>query len=257
MKKNRKITGVQEWSDCSISIQYGCSNNCSYCWAKKIHNRFNRISKEEWDKPKIKTENELKHLARNKKVMCFGTHDIDENNLNQCIEMIKRLLERKNHILIVSKPRLSCIQALISNFIQYKERIEFRFTIGSCNDDTLKFWEKNTTNFTERMECVKWTISNGFKTSISCEPLLDIVGKKDQFGIIRDCFSLINMLLKLKVCCIGRNTPDGEISEIWIGSMNYMKDSPVLDYEKILDYYVGNTKIRFKESFMKHLKNQN
>ena len=240
----KKTTGVQEWSNCSISIQYGCFNHCRYCWGEKMAKRFGRVPEKGWEFPNLKSK---VPLPRNKKVMCFGTHDIDEHNIKEVIEVIMQLLDRGNQILIVSKPRIKPIQKLVAFFLGYRDRIEFRFSIGSQNDEVLKYWEPNAPGYKERMECIKETSTHGFITSISCEPLLDNIIHMDSththyFGI-----PLIEELILLNGVY--------PIKEIWIGAIQYMK-GPELDYKAIYEGYKSNPRIRFKDSFFKQAKAQ-
>ena len=47
--KTRKITlGTKEWADSNVNCYSGCSNNCRYCYAKKMAIRFNRKSENNW-----------------------------------------------------------------------------------------------------------------------------------------------------------------------------------------------------------------
>jgi hypothetical protein len=50
----------------------------------------------------------------------------------------------------------------------------FRFTIGSADNETLKFWEPAAPDFNERLDSLKYAFEHGFKTSVSCEPMLDL-----------------------------------------------------------------------------------
>jgi len=78
-----------------------------------------------------------------------------------------------NEILIVSKPHLECIVAICNEFVDYKEKILFRFTIGSSDNEVLKFWEPCAPLFEERIASLKCAYESGFETSISSEPMLD------------------------------------------------------------------------------------
>lgn len=43
LSKIQKITlGTKEWADSNVNCYLGCSNNCRYCYAKKMAIRFNR-----------------------------------------------------------------------------------------------------------------------------------------------------------------------------------------------------------------------
>ena len=57
--------------------------------------------------------------------------------------------------------------------MEFREQIMFRFTIGSCNNDVLRFWDQNAPGFEERLASLSYAFGAGFKTSVSCEPLLD------------------------------------------------------------------------------------
>jgi len=66
-----------------------------------------------------------------------------------------------------------CIRAICECFPNYKESILFRFTIGSADSETLRFWEPNAPDFPERLDCLRIAHECGFQTSISGEPMLD------------------------------------------------------------------------------------
>jgi DNA repair photolyase len=76
-------------------------------------------------------------------------------------------------VLIVSKPHYKCIKAICAKFNKNKGRIMFRFTIGSIKSDILRFWEPGAPDFPERFKSLKYAYEKGFKTSVSCEPMLD------------------------------------------------------------------------------------
>ena len=101
------------------------------------------------------------------------THDISPENLEVNLEGIAHVLNRGHDILIVSKPHLECIKAICDKFIAFKDKILFRFTIGSASDKVLKFWEPNAPDFCERLASLKHAFECGFETSVSCEPMLD------------------------------------------------------------------------------------
>ena len=101
------------------------------------------------------------------------SHDISMDNVWPCIETLRRLIDAGNDILIVSKPDPKCIKLLCEQFENEKAPILFRFTIGSANENTLKFWEPGAPSFNERLSALRHAYEQGFQTSISCEPMLD------------------------------------------------------------------------------------
>jgi len=58
-------------------------------------------------------------------------------------------------------------------FSDYKEQIQFRFTITSSDDHLLKFWEPNAPLFQERLKSLQYAFKREYKTSVSIEPFLD------------------------------------------------------------------------------------
>ena len=46
----KKRTGTKEWADSNVNIAFGCSNNCRYCYAKKMSVRFKRNTNDNWKK---------------------------------------------------------------------------------------------------------------------------------------------------------------------------------------------------------------
>ena len=54
----------------------------------------------------------------------------------------------------------------------FKDQFIYRFTIGSSNSDTLKFWESGAPDFEERLASLKYAHWKGYQTSVSCEPML-------------------------------------------------------------------------------------
>ncbi|MEI6168118.1 MAG: hypothetical protein WCS52_13095, partial [bacterium] len=88
--------------------------------------------------------------------------------------VLKKLLAAGNDVLVVSKPVLSCIKALCEELEPYKSQILFRFTIGSVDNEVLKYWENKAPKFEERLASLKWAYSQGYQTSVSSEPMLDL-----------------------------------------------------------------------------------
>lgn len=200
----KPATGTREWSEHSVNWQLGCSNGCLYCYAREQALRFKRIkTPEEWtierlyDAPKRATL----HYTRSGVTMCPTQHDITPANLDASIEILTRLATKKNRLLIVSKPRKECIQALTDALKDFKDRVEFRFSIGCLDEGLRKVWEPGASTIDERLVCVGIARRAGFEVSVSCEPLLE-------------SWRVERLIVELKACGCG---------EIWIGCMNKLR----------------------------------
>lgn len=167
--------GVQEWAEHSVNIQTGCQNGCRYCYAQCQLVRVKQATPESWLEPVIRGKAiDKAYRKRNGRIMFPSSHDISPNNLVECLIVLRKLLEAGNEVLIVSKPYLSCIKTLCEDLNEFKQQILLRFTIGSTDDEVLRFWEPNAPSFAERLSALKYAHEQGFATSVSCEPMLDL-----------------------------------------------------------------------------------
>ena len=174
IKKDKQVFGTSEWAVENANFINGCIHDCKYCYSKEMAIRFKRKTSENWKNEEI---NEKKLAKRFRKVdgyiMFPSSHDISPENIDLSLIFLENLLKNKTDVLIVTKPHLSVIKEICEKFAKQKENILFRFTIGSCNSENLKFWEHNAPSFEERLQSLKFAYENGFKTSLSCEPILD------------------------------------------------------------------------------------
>ncbi|MHA1252714.1 MAG: radical SAM protein [Candidatus Helarchaeota archaeon] len=228
MSKSKKITlGTKEWADSNVNCFLGCSNDCRYCYAKKMAIRFKRKTEDTWKimEPNLKSINK-RYNKRTGRIMFPTSHDITKESIEGCLIVLKKLLTSGNEVLITTKPNLDCIKRICEEFDNKKHLIQFRFTITSINNEILKFWEPGAPTFEERFKALKYTFKKGFKTSISIEPFLD-----------ENPFILIKKLLPYVT------------ESIWIGKMNYIKTSSInLDEE---EYYKKIREINSKENLKK------
>ena len=82
-----------------------------------------------------------------KMVMFPSSHDIRPIHLSESIQMLDKILKAGNEVLVTSKPHFECIERICNTFQEYKDKILFRFTIGSTDSRILKFWETNAPSF--------------------------------------------------------------------------------------------------------------
>lgn len=200
---DRRGTGTKEWAEVTVNISRGCRNNCLYCYAAHNANRFNLRKRDEWDREELtKQSNMTSYPARDGVVMFPSSHDITPHNLEAYIRVAKLILAKGNRLLIVSKPRVSCVYALLTEFDQWKEQILFRFTIGTMNDAASLFWEPGAPEPEERVTCLEMAFESGYRTSVSIEPLVGgIENAIDVVRVTRPCVT----------------------DTIWIGKMNKVR----------------------------------
>lgn len=249
-KKRKMTSGTKEWADYNINCIKGCFNNCRYCYARIMAKRFGRSIADDWTNMKLRKDvlcKPFKELGG--RVMFPSTHDIFdfEPFRGVCFTVLRRLLESKNHVLITSKPRFKVINDIMFEFNQYKEQIQFRFTLTSLDDGLLQFWEPNAPRFKERLTSLQHAFTKGFRTSVSIEPFLDYTPKK-----------LIEEIEPFTT------------ESIWIGRMNYIPRKGLRKEERrhyddiranytvhhMLEVYHSlkrHKKIRFKDSIKTQL----
>ena len=183
----KAVSGTREWAAASANCMLGCTHGCRYCFAKTNAIRFGKVTPESWadEKPMPST----RFHKRNGTVMFPTSHDITNGNLGECLTALSQLLRVGNTVLVVSKPHPDVIEKLCSgletsaNYFQqdWKTKVLFRFTMGSMDPATLAFWEPNAPTFAERLYSLMWTFKEGWQTSVSMEPMLDL----DQADVLR------------------------------------------------------------------------
>lgn len=118
-------------------------------------------------------------------VMYPSTHDITPNTLEPSIAVLRAILQKGKTVLIVSKPHVECVEAMVRELAPWKQQIMFRFTIGCMNNALLSFWEPGATTFEERLQSLRMTYENGFRTSVSIEPILDMDNVEPLVNILK------------------------------------------------------------------------
>jgi DNA repair photolyase len=169
--------------------------------------RFGRVSPESWHQ-QVALPSKLAEAGRGKptRIMFPSTHDITPECLDICIDALRGILVKGHEVLVVTKPHLECIQAICDWFPYHRDKLMFRFTIGSKSDVVLKAWEPNAPTYAERRLALQLAYELEFQTSVSCEPMLDTHIE----DIVKD---------------VERDVTD----TIWIGLMNDVKQRLTLN----------------------------
>jgi DNA repair photolyase len=173
---------VGEWAPYSYNIGSGCPNACKYCYARDMALTNKQITdKAQWTTERVKSHKVGIEEKADGMVMFPTMHDITENNLTTYKETLANILKAGNRVLIVSKPRLACIQSICDTFTGSTDQILFRFTIGSLNENVCAFWEPNAPKPKERIAALEHALDCGYETSVSAEPMLE--GYKEAIGL--------------------------------------------------------------------------
>lgn len=227
--------GTKEWAHINKNICIGCKHDCRYCYA-----RFNEVVRykrlpnvEAWKNPVLNEDkfNEKPRLYSGKRIMFPTQHDITPENMDKCITYLQRWLELGNSFLIVSKPHMNVTMEMCAHLQRFKDKIVFRFTIGSLNDDVLRFWEPGAPLYNERLNALGYAFSSGFETSVSCEPVLD----EDIALLVRELLPFIS-------------------DTIWIGKMNFIKQRvDMRGWGEREKYYLRKVEAVNKDEFIRDL----
>lgn len=250
-KTPKKIFGTQEWSILNANFINGCKHDCKYCYSKEMAIRFKRKTKDDWQNEEVRNGNLKKKFKKaNGTIMFPSSHDIHPDHLNESLAFLENILVAGNKVLIVSKPHFKCIKSICDKFTKFKNNILFRFSIGSTDSNTMRFWEPNAPKFSERFASLVYAYYEGYQTSISCEPMLDnkvedVIKIVSPFVTDSIWIGKANFLLKrLKINGHEDTKTINKAREL----IEWQSDENILKlYDKIKD----NQKIKWKESIKK------
>lgn len=162
-----------ERTEFNANIQVTCSNDCVYCGSavKAVERGFVR------DRARWANDFLLKQVpAFNKKYDCVvrypTNHDVTLKYLDRHCKAIQEILEAGNDLVINTKPRLRCMEAVAKVCADHKVNVIFNLSITSLDETQSIFWEKNAPLPTERIAAMKFLSERGFRIGVSVEPLL-------------------------------------------------------------------------------------
>ncbi|WP_054030174.1 radical SAM protein [Desulfatitalea tepidiphila] len=194
----------QDWTESknNFNICVGCKNDCVYCYMKDMNvGRQKKKQPEDWSNWEIRQQKvDAPQNLRNGLVGFPSSHDIFPEILDPYLFVLGKMLRAGNEVLVVTKPNLACISTICAVSQFFKDKIIFRFTIGAMNDAILKIWEPNAPSYEERKACLECAFKQGFRTSISMEPPLDVPNIPK---LIEDVRPFVN-------------------NDIWLGTMNHI-----------------------------------
>lgn len=249
---NKAKTGTKEWSEHSVNCCTGCSHDCIYCYAAERYClRYKKRPRERWRFEHVRPVRR-RQPKFDGRVMFPTTHDITLGNARACLRTLQQLVEAGNDVLVVSKMAVPIAAMMIDTMGPWRDQLEFRISIGSVSEDVKAFWEPGAPANIDRVASLTHLIAAGFRTSVSCEPLLEP-------------WLVVPHVASLSLC--GTET-------IWIGKLNHIKarcgwmgdldqfhtlrhwqtDEKVME---VVEAVGGNEKIRFKDSYQAVIDRQN
>ena len=167
----QKAFGTHQWADQTINIIRGCKCGCLGCFAADIAYRHKQVEPGQWETEVLNDKALSRKVPGGHKLTMFpSTHNISPEFVEPCAEKIQQILDSGSDIVIVLKPWKEVVEYLCTRFEAFKDRIIFRFTIGSIDNEVLKFWEPGAPTYEERLACLQYAFEHGFETSVSCEP---------------------------------------------------------------------------------------
>lgn len=254
--KERIGTGTAEWADVNENICRGCPNDCLYCYAAANAKRFKLRDRDGWHNEEFTKRAFIEAYPAKQGVIMFpSAHDITPFNVHQYIRIAKLMLEKGNRLLIVSKPRIECVQKMLEAFQAYRENILFRFTIGTTSPRISKLWEPGAPLPEERFDCLDAAFTDGFKTSVSIEPMLD--NGENTVGLVKHCQASVTDTIWIgkmnKISLrVGKITP--AIAEAIEVIQHQQTDDEILHLHRHLK---DNKKVRWKDSIKEILVRHN
>lgn len=239
-------TGVQEWAPNSFNCVLGCSNDCRYCYAKKIKKDRFKLT-DDWSKEILLDKMKEAQKFYKGGIMFPTAHDITIQNYEHCIKHLKALLDANNKVLVVSKMSDEVAARFVEDF-KPTENLEIRISIthsGIHEKICIPYhFEGKSPKISERIDSLKLLL-NVFKCSVSVEPLLDLIVLSD----------FIEARLKYRNNCLN-------VKNIWIGCLTNYELNPKIRAEELVielyktlpeiyEEYKQYEFIKWKDSFFK------
>jgi len=247
--KPKAPTGFNEWAAKKVNISTGCENDCVYCCAKLMGYDQGWAVRGQWHNPVLRQDEVRKgRKRRNGRIAFPSSHDITLSILEPYLIVLGKLLRAGNDALIVSKPRDACIRSICESFTDHAEQVLFRFTIGSADNAILSYWEPNAPTFEERRDCLRFAFENGFRTSVSIEPMLEAYNIE---ALVNELMPFVNDAIwigKMGYLDQLRRDADARLAERLAEIAHYQIDEMI---RAIYNLYKDNPKIKWKNSIKK------
>lgn len=240
--------GAGEWAGYRCNIGEGCSHGCLYCYAENMAVvRFGRVeSAEAWRNEVIRNMTSKKCKRYDEPIMFPTSHDVSPTYLPAYRCHLYNILSAGNKVVLVSKPHRECIEAICSEFSSFRDTIIFRFTIGGLNEEVMRHWEPGAPALAERLECLKYAFEQGYKTSVSAEPMLCGRTEAEKLYYTVEPYVTEDIWFgKMKYIGGMKNNPDPEIADQAVSVQENQTNDEILELVYKLK---GLPKVAWKDS---------
>jgi len=183
-----KPTGTREWAQHNVNLYKGCRYACLYCYARHKALTYRRINEgSQWQDEELRRDVLEKGWKKRDGIIMFpSTHDIHAGNWQSCCEVLAKLLDAGNYVLIVTKGDPAVFPHLDAVCRRHQPRVAFRLTITCLNDRGYRqFWEPNAPTIANRIHYLRLAADAGYWTSVSMEPLLEPPAIDELVGLLK------------------------------------------------------------------------
>jgi DNA repair photolyase len=248
--------GAGEWAGYNCNIGKGCSHGCIYCYAEKRASRYKQIeSQEAWRQELFRKVKTAKCKKYSEPIMFPTTHDITEAYLPAYRCHLYNILKAGNEVVLVTKPHRASIEAICSEFSSFRDNMIFRFSIGGLDNEAMKIWEPGAPDLSERLWCLQYAFEQGFKTSVSAEPMLaDRQGAEKMYYTVEPLVTEDIWFGKMNNVGSFRKSENPEVSSRAMELYAAYSDSEIL---KLVASIGGMPKVEWKDTVKKVIAKQN
>lgn len=229
--KNTKI----DWCDATLNPVIGCKNGCTYCYARKINDRFHFIDK--WDEPQF-FEERLKQLDSKKPKSIFmdSMSDCGHWTISQIKQIAKAIKNNPQHTYIF----LTKVPELFIN--------KCKTIVEDANEGNVFVG----TTITRRSEISRVDYLPAFAYKfVSIEPILEDFGDISNTDLCSRCFN--------GTIIIGAETGNRKDKVVpekeWIMNIVKSVDKVNKDNEDIIKYHKNGDLLRIRIFMKESLRN--
>lgn len=168
---------AREYSPLALNYYKGCNHGCKYCYVPKMICRFNP----EYCHDNVTVDVDFDRIERSakkfagcgKQILLSFTGDPYCGYLPETTSEVLRILNKyEHHVAILTKGGMRCIND-IDIFHSFGKRIKVGASLVFDNDTDSLLWEPGAATPKDRIESLRILQSNGIKTWVSFEPVID------------------------------------------------------------------------------------